>query len=83
MCRDVSRVPCVDGPSDRSQSKVSRAVHMNRIPEQQFPAFSGMLSRRVRVLRLGSRGPGADQKSLRLCVQASAKRWRVLRVFDS
>ena len=31
-----------------------------------------MLRRRVPVLRLGSRGPGGDQKSLRLCSQAPA-----------
>ena len=32
-----------------------------------------MLRRRVPVLRLGSRGPGGDQKSLRLCPQAFAE----------
>ena len=31
-----------------------------------------MLRRRVLILGLGSRGPGGDQKSLRLCPQASA-----------
>ena len=31
-----------------------------------------MLRRRVPVLRLGSRGPGGDQKSLRLCRKAPA-----------
>ena len=34
--------------------------------------FSRMRSRRVPVLRLGSRGPGGDARSLRLCSQASA-----------
>ena len=32
-----------------------------------------MLRRRVHVLRLGSSGPGGDQKSLRLCPQAFAR----------
>ena len=34
--------------------------------------FSRMRSRRVPVLKLGSRGPGGDTRSLRLCSQASA-----------
>ena len=34
--------------------------------------FSRMRSRRVLVLRLGSRGPGGDARSLRLCSQAFA-----------
>ena len=34
--------------------------------------FSRMLRRRVPVLRLGSRGPGGDARSLRLCPQAPA-----------
>ena len=33
-----------------------------------------MLHRRVPVLKLGSRGPGGEQKSLRLCPHAFAKR---------
>ena len=34
--------------------------------------FSRMRSRRVPVLRLGSRGPGGDARWLRLCPQAFA-----------
>ena len=36
--------------------------------------FSRMRSRRVPVLRLGSRGPGGDARSLRLCSQSVRKR---------
>ena len=38
--------------------------------------FSRMLRRRVPVLRLGSRGPGGDQQSLRLCSQSVCKHSR-------
>ena len=53
---------------------------------QKRTKFSRMPRRRVPVLKLGSRGPGGDQKSLRLCPQAFAsvrKRPRVSRVIGS
>ena len=39
---------------------------------RSFPPFSRMLRRRVPVLKLGSRGPGGDARSLRLWTQAFA-----------
>ena len=41
-------------------------------PCSAFPPFSRMLRRRVPVLKLGSRGPGGDARSLRLWTQAFA-----------
>ena len=40
----------------------------------KLPTFSRMRSRRVPVLKLGSRGPGGDARSLRLCSQSVRKR---------
>ena len=42
--------------------------------DAKFPYFSRMRSRRVPVLKLGSRGPGGDARSLRCVRKASAKR---------
>ena len=45
-----------------------------RFPESGFALFSQMRSSRVPVLRLGSRGPGGDARSLRLCPPSVRKR---------
>ena len=46
-------------------------------------AFSRMRSRRVPVLKLGSRCPGGDQKSLRLCSSSVRECRRVSRIVGS
>ena len=43
-----------------------------RKPRKECEVVSRMLCRRVPVLKLGSRGPGGDARSLRLWTQASA-----------
>ena len=42
-------------------------------PHLAIMLFSRMRSRRVPVLKLGSRGPGGDARSLRLCSQSVRK----------